>query len=134
MPVEIHTRFTVNDDALTHLHARAFGTTPNGRTPWNDRLRQHALTWVGAFDGEEIVGFVQVCWDGGSHAFLLDTVVDPARQRQGIGEHLVNRARQEAHNAGCQWIHVDFEPHLEDFYIRTCGFHPTAAGLISLRP
>jgi hypothetical protein len=29
--------------------------------------------------------------------------------------------------AGCPWLHVDYEPHLDGFY-RGCGFRPTAAG------
>lgn len=132
MPVDIRTRFAVDDDTLTALHAHAFGGTPTEPAPWSDRLRRYALTWVGAFDADQLVGFVQVGWDGGSHAFLLDTVVDPAHQRQGIGEQLVARARQEARNAGCRWLHVDFEPHLASFYIGACGFHPTDAGLINL--
>jgi hypothetical protein len=38
----------------------------------------------------------------------------------------------EARTRGAHWLHVDFEPHLTDFY-RACGFAPTAAGLIRLR-
>jgi lincosamide nucleotidyltransferase len=32
---------------------------------------------------------------------------------------------------GVEWLHVDYEPHLADFY-RACGFRPTKAGLIHL--
>jgi hypothetical protein len=56
----------------------AFGAEMTGVTPWAQRLDRHALTWVGAFDDGRLIGFVQVCWDGGAHAFLLDTAVDPA--------------------------------------------------------
>ena len=37
----------------------------------------------------------------------------------------------EARNRGAEWLHVDYEPHLEAFY-RGCGFRHTAAGLIDL--
>lgn len=122
----------MDDDVLTSLHSRAFGTTREQPDPWSDSLHQHALTWIGAFDADELVGFVQVAWDGGVHAFLLDTVVDPARQRSGIGQHLVSAARDEAAEAGCEWLHVDFDPHLAAFYLGACGFQPTQAGLIRL--
>jgi hypothetical protein len=34
--------------------------------------------------------------------------------------------------AGCEWLHVDFEPELRRFYLDACGFRPTDAGLIRL--
>jgi len=34
-------------------------------------------------------------------------------------------------HAGATWLHVGYEPHLDDFY-RRCGFIPTAAGLLRL--
>jgi predicted N-acetyltransferase YhbS len=78
------------------------------------------------------VGFVQVCWDGGLHAFLLDTAVDPGRQHHGIGTGLVRAAIADATAAGCEWLHVDFEAGLTRFYLDGCGFRPTAAGVVRL--
>jgi GNAT superfamily N-acetyltransferase len=86
---------------------------------------------VGAYDGESIVGFVNVAWDGGVHAFILDTCVHPNFRRRHVATRLVNLAEQLARQRGANWLHVDFEPHLEEFY-RGCGFRPTAAGLIDL--
>ncbi|MEU8819016.1 GNAT family N-acetyltransferase [Actinoplanes sp. NPDC048796] len=131
MTIELIPRFPVEDGALNALHARAFGT--GSEAPWARRLERHALTWIGAFDSGALIGFVQVCWDGGSHAFLLDTAVDPAHQHRGIGVALVEAATAEARAAGCEWLHVDFEPHLAHFYLDRCGFRPTRAGLIALR-
>ena len=48
----------------------------------------------------------------GAHAFLLDTAVDPDRQRSGIGARLVRAIVDETTAAGCDWLHVDYEPHL----------------------
>ncbi|WP_225852196.1 hypothetical protein [Micromonospora sp. AMSO12t] len=76
MSIELVSRFAVDDGELSALHARAFGGGDQV-TPWRERLERHALSWVGAFDAGRLVGFVQVCWDGGAHAFLLDTAVDP---------------------------------------------------------
>ncbi|WP_433372317.1 GNAT family N-acetyltransferase [Actinoplanes sp. CA-142083] len=134
MTIELVTRFHVDDRQLSALHARAFGGETSVLQPWSRRLERHALTWVGAFDADRLVGFVQVCWDGGSHAFILDTAVDPDRQHHGLGTRLVGAAADEARAAGCEWLHVDFEPHLEHFYLDKCGFRSTAAGLIHLSP
>lgn len=41
---------------------------------------------------EQIIGFVNMIWDGGIHGFLLDTIVNGACQRQGIGGRLVQVA------------------------------------------
>ena len=45
----------------------------------------------------------------------------------------MTRATQAARDAGCEWLHVDFEEHLRPFYLDACGFRPTGAGLIPLR-
>ena len=132
MSMEIRVRFPVDDDELSTLHALAF-ESPVEVQPWAARLERHALTWVGAFSNDRLVGFVQVCWDGGAHAFVLDTAVHPEYGRQGIGRQLVRAASEEALAAGCEWLHVDYEPHLADFYLKACGFSPTDAGLLRLR-
>lgn len=130
--IEMVSRFAVDDRVLSSLHARAFGAETADVTPWAQRLARHALTWVGAFDDGRLIGFVQVCWDGGAHAFLLDTAVDPDWQHRGIGAELVRVAAADTAAAGCQWLHVDFEAHLQDFYLQRCGFRATSAGLLKL--
>ena len=72
-----------------------------------------------------------VAWDGRQHAFLLEPTVHPDRRRRGIGRELVRRAEAAAREAGCEWLHVDYEPALAPFY-EACGFKPTPAGLIRL--
>lgn len=139
-PVGYRVRGQVDDVSLSELHDAAFGGLAFGGAgavqPWNARLHRHSLTWVEAIALDHrgdcrLVGFVNVTWDGGVHAFLLDTCVDPARQGEGVGAALVRRAADATREAGCTWLHVDFEPHLERFYAR-CGFSPTAAGLLRL--
>jgi len=129
---DLRVRFPVDDATLTRLHARAFtGADTDDVHPWAARLERHSVAWVGAFDDDELVGFVHACGDGGAHAFVLDTVVDPAHRHRGTGRRLVERLVVEVRAAGCTWLHVDFEPHLAGFY-RACGFGPTAAGLLRL--
>jgi GNAT superfamily N-acetyltransferase len=95
------------------------------------KVLARSLAFVCAYDCDRLIGFVNVAWDGGSHAFILDTTVLPDHRRNGVGTELVKRATQAAAMAGVEWLHVDFEPHLSEFY-RRCGFHPTTAGLVRL--
>jgi GNAT superfamily N-acetyltransferase len=111
---------------------RAVGWPGTGAQDWDAVLRQ-SLGWVTARVDEQLVGFVNVAWDGGSHAFLLDTVVHPAVRGKGVGKRLVERAVAIAREAGVEWLHVDFDPQLRPFY-EACGFRPTEAGLLALRP
>ena len=93
---------------------------------------QRSLSYICAYAGEHLIGFVNIAWDGGVHAFLVDTTVHPSYQRRGIATELVKRATQEAKKAGCHWLHVDYDAPLQGFY-EGCGFEPTLAGLINLR-
>ncbi|MQY10108.1 hypothetical protein SRB5_02130 [Streptomyces sp. RB5] len=124
-------RGPVDNAALNALHAEGFGGPP-GTLDWAGRLRRHSLGWVCAHEEGALVGFVNVAWDGGTHAFLLDTVVSRPCQGLGIGAELVAVAVRETRDAGCRWLHVDFEEELRPYYLDACGFRPTAAGLIAL--
>ena len=119
-------RAAVDDRAIDDLHADAFGETP-GSYRWR-RSRPLSLGWVTASEDGRLVGFANVAWDGDCHAFLLDTAVASSHQCRGIGRRVVAKALEEAHNAGCAWVHVDYGRDLSGFYA-ACGFTPTAAGL-----
>ena len=82
-------------------------------------------------DGE-LVGFVNVPWDGAIHAFIIDTLTAARARHRGVGTQLVAVAAREAKAAGCEWLHVDFDDELRPFYFDACGFTPTNAGLIAL--
>jgi GNAT superfamily N-acetyltransferase len=112
------------------LHEEAFGG--GGGADWRAQVERHSLGWVCARDGGDLAGFVNVAWDGGVHAFILDTVVAAGTRRRGIGAGLVAVAVREARRAGCEWLHVDFDEHLRPFYVSGCGFTPAPAGLIAL--
>ena len=118
----------IASEALNALRTAAWEHV--GDQDWEPILRR-SLGWVGASDGGQLVGFVNVAWDGGVHAFLLDTTVHPAYQRRGLGRELVREAAALARERGAEWLHVDYDGHLDGFY-RGCGFRPTAAGLIDL--
>ncbi len=113
------------------VHGEAFGHEP-ADFDWWSQVNNHSLGWVTARERDRLIGFVNVAWDGGVHAFVLDTIVVSDRRRSGIGMQLVAAAASGARAAGCEWLHVDFEDHLREFYYAGCGFESTNAGLIPL--
>ncbi|MFE5409981.1 GNAT family N-acetyltransferase [Microbacterium sp. NPDC056569] len=119
----------VDDVELSRLHDLAFtGILSGDVRPWSTRLRTYSVGWVCAYAGGELCGFVHACWDGGSHTFVLDTAVLPDFQRRGIGGELLRRLSTLARQAGCEWLHVDYESRLDGFY-ESAGFTPTLARL-----
>jgi GNAT superfamily N-acetyltransferase len=131
MAVSFHWRGEFDNAEVNELHAEAF-EHPVLEDDWQRQVREHSLGWVCARDGTDLVGFVNVAWDGGVHAFVLDTMVAERAGRRGIGTELVAVSVAEARAAGCEWLQVDFEDHLRQFYFEACGFEPTNAGLIRL--
>ncbi|WUT00969.1 GNAT family N-acetyltransferase [Streptomyces sp. NBC_00708] len=131
MTITYEWRGDIDNAALNELHAEGFGH-PAGDTDWRSRLHRHSLGWVCAREDGLLAGFVNVAWDGGVHAFVLDTVVAPGSRAKGVGAGLIAAAVEGSRAAGCAWLHVDFEEHVRPFYLGACGFKETAAGLIAL--
>ncbi|GLZ79791.1 N-acetyltransferase [Actinorhabdospora filicis] len=129
MDLELTARGPVADDEMHTLFDAAWGGTSG--TAWGPLL-ERSLTWVTARRDGRLVGFVNVATDGGAHAFLLDTTVHPDEQRKGLGRLLIDEAAADARARGAHWLHVDFEPHLTEFY-RGAGFRDTPAGLMRLQ-
>ncbi|MEU6995922.1 GNAT family N-acetyltransferase [Streptomyces sp. NPDC046465] len=132
MTITYEWRGAFDDPAVNALHAQAFEHAPLP-IGWHAQLHRHSLGWVCARAEGGLVGFVNVAWDGGVHAFVLDTVVAQDLRGTGIGAELVAAAVRGARAADCEWLHVDFDEHLRPFYFEACGFRPTDAGLIALR-
>jgi len=129
MSIDYRVSPAITNDELNVLFANAW---ENHRTLDFLRVLQHSLLFVCAYYEMRLIGFVNVAWDGSQHAFILDTTVDRGFQRRGIGVQLVTRAAEAAKERGVEWLHVDYEPHLRNFY-EQCGFKDTAAGLMRLK-
>ena len=131
MSITYQWRGDFNSIEFEALHAEGFGHQPVA-FDWKAQVEGHSLGWVCAREGESLIGFVNVAWDGAGHAFILDTLVAGRARRRGIGKRLVSEAVEQARMAGCEWLHVDFDDHLKAFYYDACGFRLTNAGLIAL--
>lgn len=85
---------------------------------------------VGGVDSSgTLIAWCAIVSDGVRHAILLDVIVHPWFQRQGIGRELVKQAIQHIRSHGISIIHVDFLPEKANFYER-CGFKIGLGGII----
>lgn len=132
--MEVVWRGAFTNAEIHRLHAEAFSTRLFDESEWDwvTQVERHSLGWVVARVDGRFVGFVNVLWDGLVHAFLEDVMVDVLHRHDGIGVRVVHAARDGARAAGCEHLHVGFDDHLGDFYIRACGFTPVGGGHIEL--
>jgi GNAT superfamily N-acetyltransferase len=133
--IAITWRGPFTNEEAHELHAEAFGgrVFDASEWDWEQLVQRHSLGWVTARSEHRLVGFVNVVWDGLVHAWLQDAMVSSDIRRRGVGRALVDTATGGAREAGCEWrLHVDFEDHLRPFYLDTCGFTSTSAGLLRL--
>jgi RimJ/RimL family protein N-acetyltransferase len=133
-PIAYDWRGAFTNAEVNELHAEAFETRvfTDDEWDWRRLTAAHSLGWVTARRDGDLVGFVNVVWDGLVHAWLQDTMVARRARGEGVGTDLVATARDHAAAAGCEWLHVDFDDDLRSFYVDACGFRPTAAGLLAL--
>ncbi len=81
------------------------------------RVNQHSLGWACVREGRDPVGFVNVAWDGGVHAFILGALVTARARRPGHSKgkapraetRLITVAAENARAAGCDWLHGEPE-------------------------
>ena len=85
---------------------------------------------IGSFDSSgKLIAWCAILSDGVRHAVLIDVIVHPSFQGQGVGRQLVAQAIEHIHAHGISIIHVDFLPEKARFYER-CGFHIGLGGII----
>ncbi len=74
MNIDYAWRGSFENGEVNALHAEGFGHQLLD-DDWQSQVNRHSLGWVCARDGEQLLGFVNVAWDGATHAFILDTLV-----------------------------------------------------------
>src|SRR5918997_1473656 len=125
-------RYPINGPVASRQLNDLFASSGEGHR-WRDLepVLRRSLGYICAWRADELVGFVNLAWDGGIHAFVLDTTVHPNVRRRGVGRRLVKLAVEVARERGVERVHVDFDGHLGEFY-HECGFRRTEAGLLHL--
>ena len=97
------------------------------------RVLGRSLIWFGAFDGDRLVGYANLAWDGWAHAFLVDPTVHPDYRGQGLGTRIVQEAVAAAReHPTVEWVHVDAPAELMEKFYGAVGFGPTSAGIIAV--
>ena len=100
---------------------------------WWDQIRPYSLGWVTArLPRGGLAGFVNVAWTEA----IMPSCSIPRSPANISGRALLPRWSAmpcgTPRRAGCEWLHVNFGPHLAAFYLDACGFQSTPAGLIYL--
>lgn len=98
----------------------------------NPALRDYLQ--IACYDGDELVGFLDVVSNGVTDAYIQDVMVRPDYQGRGIGTELMNRAMERLKNDRIYMISVIYgEESLRPFYERF-GFCTMLCGQMETRP
>ena len=62
--------------------------------PGYERVFAHSFTWVAAWDAGELVGFVNVAWDGDVHFFLLEPECHFSKEGKGRTQRASRQERE----------------------------------------
>lgn len=98
----------------------------------NPALRDYLQ--IACYDGDELVGFLDVVSNGVTDAYIQDVMVRPDYQGKGIGTELMNRAISRLKADHIYMISVIYgEEELRPFYERF-GFYTMLCGQMETRP
>jgi ribosomal-protein-alanine N-acetyltransferase len=87
--VEIRRLQLTDLDAIDLIERRAY-TTPWSRSMFASELRKRGSLCLGAFEGEQLIGYViNACYVDAWH--VMNLAVDPERRRRGIASQLLGQ-------------------------------------------
>lgn len=96
--------------------------------------RLHNAFHLCCFDGEHLVGYVAVVSNGVTDAYIQDVMVHPDYQRQGIGQHLMQRTLDRLRADGIYMVSVIYGDAALQRYYEDFGFSTMRCGQMELRP
>lgn len=94
-------------------------------------LDHYSVTTSAWTDDNRLIGWASVVSDNTRHAFLLDVMVHPDFQRQGVGRAVVLGAIKAMQARGLTAFHVDCANDRAGFYEK-CGFKMASGGWLDL--
>lgn len=98
----------------------------------NPALRDYLQ--IACYDGDELVGFLDVVSNGVTDAYIQDVMVRPDYQGKGIGTELMNRAINRLKADHIYMVSVIYgEEGLRPFYEKS-GFYTMLCGQMETRP
>jgi N-acetylglutamate synthase-like GNAT family acetyltransferase len=92
---------------------------------------ERSFLYYGVLENHNLIGFLNVISDGVSYALIVDMMVHPTYQHQGIGKQLLQTAIQDLQTTNVARVCVMFDESLRDFYT-SLGFTNLEGGLLRL--
>jgi hypothetical protein len=65
----------------SQINALFSNSWPDHQTRDFQPILARSLSYLGSFAGEQLVGFLNIAWDGGAHGFIFDVTVAPLLRR-----------------------------------------------------
>jgi GNAT superfamily N-acetyltransferase len=124
MTIELREQLPSPDDFLRLFRTVGWTTDAGG-----DRLiRAIGSSWhaVCAFDGDRLVAMGRTISDGAIHALIVDVIVDPDYQGQGLGREVMRQLISRCDRAGIEMTQLFAARGKAAFYERL-GFAARAA-------
>jgi ribosomal protein S18 acetylase RimI-like enzyme len=109
----------------------SIGWTPLGRV-YQTALKR-SVFYICAFEGENLIGFLDVVGNGVTDAYIQNLLVAADWQGRGIGKAMMELSVKLLTEMGVRTVWLIFDPELEPFY-RQFGFAPLSGGRLRLGP
>jgi len=118
--VEIRaTRHTVREQMVRLYKAAGWWSPENDEHPeFVDLIAPGSYWFVGAFNGEVMIGMGRILSDGVSDAYIQDVTVLPEYRRRGIGGRIITALVEKLREERIEWIGLVGEPGTGSFYKR----------------
>ena len=88
---------------------------------------------ISAYDGGQLVGYVEVVSNGVTDGYVQDLMVHPALQKQGIGTRLMQMTIDEMKKRNIYMLSVIYGEELLRDYYEKFGFFSMLCGQMELR-
>lgn len=92
------------------------------------RAFEQSLYLLGAFDGENLVGFVRCVGDGEHILLVQDLIVAPSYQKQGIGTNLFKAVWDKYINVRMFHVVTDIHDKVDNHFYQSFGMKKLEAG------
>ena len=97
----------------------------------NPKLQRYLS--ISAYEGDSLIGYVEVISNGVTDAYIQDLMVHPRMQHQGVGTQLMNMTINEIKKRDIYMVSVIYgEKELKEFYEKF-GFTSMLCGQMELR-
>ena len=86
------------------------------------RALRNSLYLLGAFEGEELVGFIRCVGDGEHIVLIQDVLVKEADRRKGVGSALIRNVLTKYRQVRMISLYTDAEDEADNGFYQSLGF------------